>query len=264
MMPKTLRLSDGAAVRALVAGEGPTVLLIHGVGLRAEAWAPQIAALAVDHRVIAVDMPGHGDSDALPEGARLPDYVAWASRVVMALDLGPVSLAGHSMGAMIAAGVAVERPNLLARVALLNGVHRRTAEARAAVTARADQIAAGDDGIDGPLSRWFGPADALVRAQVAGWLRGVDRQGYAAAYRAFAEGDGVYADRLHTISCPALVLTGEGDGNSTPAMAQAMADAMVQGRAQVIAGHRHMMNLTAPAAVNAALRHWLSREEPPA
>ncbi|MFN7051264.1 MAG: alpha/beta fold hydrolase [Gemmobacter sp.] len=264
MMPKTLRLSDGAAVRALVAGEGPPVVLIHGVGLRAEAWAPQIAALAADHRVIAVDMPGHGESDPLPEGARLPDYVSWAARVVAALDLGPVSLAGHSMGAMIAAGVAVERPDLLARVALLNGVHRRTAEARAAVIARAGQIAQGEGSIDGPLARWFGPEDAALRAQVAGWLQAVSLHGYAAAYRAFAEGDGVYADRLHQIRCPALVLTGEGDGNSTPAMAQAMADAMALGQAQVIAGHRHMMNLTAPAAVNAALRHWLTREELPA
>lgn len=264
MMLQTLRLSDGAAVRALIAGEGAPVVLIHGVGLRAEAWGPQIAALATDNRVIAVDMPGHGESDPLPDGARLPDYVGWAAQVIAALDQGPVSLAGHSMGAMIAAGVAVERPDLLARLALLNAVHRRSAEARAAVMARADQIAAGADGIDGPLSRWFGPEDAAVRAQVAGWLKGVSRPGYAAAYRAFAEGDGVYADRLQAIRCPALVLTGEGDGNSTPAMAQAMADAMPLGRAQVIAGHRHMMSLTAPDAVTTALRHWLTREEPPA
>jgi pimeloyl-ACP methyl ester carboxylesterase len=54
-----------------------------------------------------------------------------------ALGLGPVSVAGHSMGALIAAGLAVERPDLVRRVALLNGVHRRSPEARAAVLARA-------------------------------------------------------------------------------------------------------------------------------
>jgi pimeloyl-ACP methyl ester carboxylesterase len=53
--------------------------------------------------VIAVDMPGHGDSDPLPGTPALPDYVAWAARVVQALGLGPVSVAGHSMGALIAA-----------------------------------------------------------------------------------------------------------------------------------------------------------------
>ncbi|MFZ0097466.1 MAG: alpha/beta fold hydrolase, partial [Gemmobacter sp.] len=99
MMSRTLRLSDGAAVRVIEAGSaGSPVLLIHGVGMRAEAWGPQIAALASDHRVIAVDMPGHGESDPLPGDPRLPDYVAWAVRVIEALGLGPVSVAGHSMG----------------------------------------------------------------------------------------------------------------------------------------------------------------------
>ena len=62
MMSRTLRLSDGARVRVVEAGAGAPVLLIHGVGLRAEAWGPQIADLSADHHVIAVDMPGHGDA----------------------------------------------------------------------------------------------------------------------------------------------------------------------------------------------------------
>ena len=108
MMSRTLRLSDGAAVRLLEAGprepgRRDAVLLIHGVGMRAEAWAPQIDTLSQHFRVIAVDMPGHGNSDRLPADARLPDFVAWAARVVEALDLGPVNLAGHSMGALVAA-----------------------------------------------------------------------------------------------------------------------------------------------------------------
>ena len=73
----------------------------------------------------------------------LPDYVAWVARVVQALGLGPVAVAGHSMGALIAAGLAVEHPELVTRVALLNGVFRRSAAARDAVQARAAQIAAG-------------------------------------------------------------------------------------------------------------------------
>ncbi|MBS0574706.1 MAG: alpha/beta fold hydrolase [Proteobacteria bacterium] len=261
MMSRILRLSDGLGVHALEAGAGEPLLLIHGVGLRAEAWGPQIAALATDHRVIAVDMPGHGASDPLPDGVRLPDYVAWASRVIEALGLGPVNLAGHSMGALIAGGLAVERPDLLRRLALLNGVHCRSPEARAAVLARADEIARGEGNADAPLARWFGPGDGAMRDRVAGWLRAVDRAGYAAAYRAFAEGDGVYAGRLGRIRCPALFLTGEGDANSSPAMAEAMAAAVPSGEAVVIAGHRHMVNLTAPEAVTAAMQRWLRREE---
>jgi pimeloyl-ACP methyl ester carboxylesterase len=85
----------------------------------------------------------------------------------------------------------------------------------------------------------------------------VDPAGYAAAYRAFATGDDVYADRWEAITCPALVLTGDGDANSTPDMTRTMAASAPRGRAIVIEGHRHMVNLTAPDRVTAALRDWL-------
>ncbi len=261
MMSQTLRLSDGRGVHTLKAGKGAPVLLIHGVGMQAEAWTPQIEALSADHLVISADMPGHGQSDGLPDGALLPDFVAWAARVVEALDLGAVNIVGHSMGALIAAGLAVERPDLTARAALISGVYRRSPEARGAVLARASQIAAGAGGIDGPLDRWFTPQEGEVRAQVAGWLGAVPQPAYAAAYRAFAEGDAVYAGRLGHIRCPFLALTGEGDANSTPAMSVAMAAMAQNGRASIIAGHRHMVNLTAPAAVNSDLLRWLSTKE---
>ncbi|WP_395541257.1 alpha/beta fold hydrolase [Neotabrizicola sp. sgz301269] len=260
MMSRTLHLSDGATVRVIEAGAGAPLLLIHGVGMRAEAWGPQIADLSRRARVIAVDMPGHGGSDGLPCAPRLPDYVNWAARVVSALELGPVAVAGHSMGALIATGLAIDHPALVSRTALLNGVHRRSAEARAAVEARAAEIAAGQAGIEAPLARWFSPEDGAVRETVAGWLRTVPQAGYAAAYRAFAEGDGVYAGRLGEIAGPFLVLTGENDLNSTPDMARAMAGMAPQGRAVVIAGHRHMVNLTAPDAVTQALSAWLDSE----
>jgi len=268
MTPRTLLLSDGSRARVITAGAGEPLLLIHGVGMRAEVWAPQIAALQASHLVIAVDMPGHGDSDPLPPGAALPDFVGWAARVIAALGLGPMNLgsvnvAGHSMGALIALGLAVDRPDLIRRVAALCAVHRRSAQARAAVIARAEDIARGKGDLAAPLDRWF-EGDSPLRAEVAGYLATVSLPGYAAAYRAFAEGDATYADRLPQITCPALLLTAEGDGNSTPDMTRAMAAAIPGAVAQVIAGHRHMVPLTAPQAVNRALAQWLSREKVPA
>jgi (E)-2-((N-methylformamido)methylene)succinate hydrolase len=65
------------------------------------------------------------------------------------------------------------------------------------------------------------------------------------------------------VRCPLLVLTGDGDANSTPAMSRAMAAMAPQGRAVVIAGHRHMVNLTAPDAVTTEMKHWLATEEAP-
>lgn len=258
MTLQTLRLSDGQTISYLEHGQGEPLVLLHGVGMCAEAWGPQIAALSKTHRVIALDMPGHGLSDLLPGQPELPDYVAWAARALRELGCSFVNVAGHSMGALIAAGLAVDHPDLVLRLAVLNGVYRRTAEARAAVQARAAALAAGANDIEVPLTRWFGPQDQAVRDQVAGWLRAVNLRGYAAAYSAFANGDQTYADRWPAIHCPALVLTASGDANSTADMARAMAAAAPLGRAVVIEGHRHMVNLTAPDQVTQALAAWLA------
>ncbi|KND60556.1 Beta-ketoadipate enol-lactone hydrolase [Candidatus Burkholderia verschuerenii] len=262
MAPRTLQLSSKRVAHYLEQGSGKPLVLIHGVGMQAEAWYPQIDALSRDFRVIAVDMPGHGKSAPLDAHANLPQFVQWASEFIEALDAGPVNLAGHSMGSLIAAGVAVTRPDLVRRVAVLNGVYRRTVEARRAVLDRAAELRAGTVDIDTPLRRWFNQDDAQQAAaqRVESWLRAVDLQGYATAYTAFAKGDDTYADGWHEIACLALVLTGADDPNSTPAMAAQMAHAARNGRAVVIEDERHMVNLTAPEAVNRALRAWLQVE----
>jgi len=235
------------------------LVLIHGVGLNAQAWAPQIAAFSEVMPVIALDMPGHGGSDPLPKGASLECFVDWLCAALDALEIERINLVGHSMGALIAGGVAASAPHRVARVALLNGVYRRTPAARQAVIARAEEIARGHVNITAPLDRWFTqtPEDRAIRDDVATWLRAVDPDGYATAYAAFARGDAAYADALARISCPFLALTGAEDPNSTPDMARAMAAAAPRGQAVVIDGHRHMVNLTAPRAVNAALTKWL-------
>ncbi|OCC06780.1 alpha/beta hydrolase [Labrys sp. WJW] len=248
------------------AGEGDALVLIHGVGMRLEAWMPQIERFSQTHRVVAVDMPGHGGSDGLPEGSAVTDFVAWFGRLLDDLKLDRVSLAGHSMGAMISGGAAASFPDRIARVAYLNGVYRRDPQAKAAVLARAKAIRA--DGVDkeGPLARWFDdePNNRRARELTRSWLEQVDPRGYAVAYAAFAGGDETYAGCWPSVTCPALFLTGSGDPNSTPAMARAMAAAAPKGWARIIEGHRHMVNLTAPEAVNATLEEWLMAEEKPA
>lgn len=256
----TLRLSKaGAKVACHSVGRGAPVVLIHGVGLQSAAWGPQIEALSAQNHVIALDMPGHGGSDPLPDGSRLDAFVSWAAEALEALALGPVSLAGHSMGALIAGGVAVDHPALVRRVALLSPVFRRGPSDRAAVEARAALIREGEINHAAPLSRWFSsaPEERAVRAATQGWLEDVSPTGYATAYSAFATGDATYANRMNEISAPLLALTGSEDANSTPAMAQAIANTVQNGRTKIIEGHRHMVNLTAPDLVNHALADWL-------
>ena len=257
----TLRLSNsGKQVGIRDQGAGDPLVLIHGVGMQSAAWGPQIAALSNQFRVIAVDMPGHGTSDPLPHDSALPDYVDWLSEVVDALGLTEVSVAGHSMGALIAGGFAVMHPGLTRRVALVNGVFRRDPEARAAVQARAVSIQGGEIDRETPLRRWFGD-DGDYEAQqsdVGRWLSEVDPAGYATAYAAFAKGDDIYADQYGDIACPFLAITGDLDPNSTPDMSRDMAATVKNGRAVVVQGHRHMVNLTAEACVTAELSAWMN------
>ncbi|WP_370228248.1 alpha/beta fold hydrolase [Cognatishimia sp.] len=265
MTSTTLHLSDAQGILSYQDAGAPDsapgipLVLLHGVGMQSEAWRPQIDALSKTHRVLALDLPGHGGSSALKPDATLTDYVDWLHAALDALGLAKVNLAGHSMGALISGGFAVLHPDRLARVALLNGVFRRNEDARIAVIERAKLIGSGTFDLETPLNRWFGQTamDLAARERVSQWLSEVSIAGYATAYAAFAHGDAVFADRFHTIDCPLLALTGDGDLNSNPAMSHAMAAAAPQGRAVIIENHRHMVNLTAPDRVNDALRNWL-------
>lgn len=260
MTSTTLRLSrSGQTIALRDRGAGAPLLLLHGVGMQSASWEPQIAALSKTHRVIAVDLPGHGGSDPIGPDSTLPDYVAWCHDVVRTLNVGPVSIAGHSMGALIAGGFAVDHPELATRVALIGGVFCRDAAAISAVTARAERIKQGDVDLETPLARWFSdsPTDRAARDLVAGWLRAVNPSGYATAYSAFARGDATYAAGYAQITCPFLALTGADDPNSTPAMSRAMVAGAALGHAVIIEGHRHMVTLTAPDLVNAHLTEWL-------
>lgn len=240
-------------------GTGAPLVLVHGVGLQLEAWAPQIAYFAQSHTVIALDMPGHGESAPLPIGSNLRDFVAWCGDALVDLDLEQVNLAGHSMGALIAGGVAASQPNRLARVACLNGTYRRAPAAKRAVMERAAAIWTDGVDADGPMERWFQGTDdrSFLRDTVYGLLSTVSPQSYATTYTAFATGDELYADAWPDIAIPSLFLTGDGDPNSTPDMSAQMAALTPNGKAVVIKGHRHMVNLTAPLLVNAAMETWL-------
>jgi len=249
--------SDGPGGLALwQSGAGPALVLIHGVGLRAEAWAGVAPALAPHFTVHAVDMPGHGET-AQGATVALADYTRSVAALIDALD-GPVVVAGHSMGAMIALDLAARMPGRIAGVAALNAIYRRDAAAAHAVRARAaalDGQGTADPGAT--LARWFGAAPSGADAEAADacetWLRGADPAGYAAAYRVFANADGPKDAALTALSSPALFMTGGRDRNSTPDMSRAMAALAAKGRATVIADAGHMMPMTHAPSIAAAL-----------
>ena len=115
------------------------------------------------------------------------------------------------MGAMIALGMAVEKP--VAHQTPCSPQWRsqaQDAEASRAVCERAAQIRCGNMNIQQPLDRWFTDmvSDQTARVWTERMLAGVEPKAYATAYDAFARGDGTYAHRISEIKCPALFLTG--------------------------------------------------------
>jgi pimeloyl-ACP methyl ester carboxylesterase len=240
------------------AGRGPPVLLIHGVGLNADAWEPQILRLSARRRVISADMPGHGASDLAPDGAGLSDYVAAMAGLIDALGISPVPVVGHSMGALIALGLALDHPQKIAALVTLNAVYCRDPVARSAVGIRAAQLTGGVFEVAGPIARWYpdDPNGALAR-RTADWLHAVNPKGYAAAYRVFAASDHAHEGRLGELICRALFVTGVSDPNSTPAMSARMAREAPYGRTVALPGARHMMHLTHPAEITSTISAFL-------
>jgi pimeloyl-ACP methyl ester carboxylesterase len=96
---------------------GPTLMLLHGVTRRAEDFHTLWDALLPCHRIVALDQRGHGDSERAP-GYLVTDYIADAVRFLHDQLAEPAFLLGHSLGAMVAAAVAADVPDLVRGVVL--------------------------------------------------------------------------------------------------------------------------------------------------
>lgn len=107
-------------ISTLQAGEGDPLLCIHGLGASKASFLPTVAALSESHRVIAIDLPGFGDSDK-PIGA--PYNAAYFARSICdlldALKIRRAHLAGNSMGGRVALETAILDPSRVGRVVLL-------------------------------------------------------------------------------------------------------------------------------------------------
>lgn len=229
------------------------LVLLPGLLCDAAVWTPQIAALGRSATVVA-----YGDADSLSEMARL---------ALAAAPPGRFALAGHSMGGRVAFEVMRLAPERVERLALLDtGVHPLAA-GEAGATERAGRLRLLE------MARREG-----LRAMAAEWTRGMvhpSRLGgtvfdavldmferrtpdiFEAQIRALlARPDAT--PQLAAIACPTLVLTGEQDAWSPPAVHRAMQEAIRGSRLVVVPECGHMSTLERPAEVTAALAAWLS------
>ena len=99
-------------------GTGSSLLFIHGVATSGGTWAEDLAELTADFRLIVYNRRGYGASSSSPRswGAHAEDTVA----LIEKLNAAPVTLIGYSGGAIVAVHVALKRPDLMARLVLLD------------------------------------------------------------------------------------------------------------------------------------------------
>lgn len=255
-----------ATVSYVRRGAGPPVVLVHGVGLRASIWEPQIEALSAHYDVVAMDMLGHGRSSLPPRDAHLVDYSEQILALLNGLGLDTAHLVGHSMGALASLEFATTYPTRLTSVAALSAVFCRTEDQRAAIAHRLLEL---EDGApmewSATIDRWFGdpvpPEWADAAQKVLRMLESTDPVGYKRTYRVFATADDAHRDRLGRLEVPALFVTGENDPNSLPEMSRQMARSARNGFADFVRDEKHMIGVTAASQVNDRLASFFRQSE---
>lgn len=220
------------------------VVLLHGVGLDSSMWDALIldgALWLAGREVIALDLPGHGKQPPLRKPTSLAELADDVAR-----RLPPrAHLVGFSLGALVAQELAARMPERILSLVCVSSVCERTPEEAAAVvrrleTARGDFTASADAAVE----RWF-PEPNRVPAGEVERIRGVllanDHASYLHAYEVFATGDRDAAAALPLITAPTLAITGSDDPGSTPDMTLRLSRLIVDARAHVVDGARHML-----------------------
>jgi len=254
-----------AGTSYLATGEGPPVVLIHGVGLNKEMWGGQFVGLAPHYRVIAYDMLGHGASPRPGPGTTLLGYADQLLELLQHLQLAQATVIGFSMGGLVARAFALHYPQHLQALVVLNSVFNRSLEQRAGVIERTAQAAehGPNANAEAALSRWFSREyQAANPAQIASLrqtLASNDPQGYLTTYELFATQDMYRAEDLAGITVPALIATGELDPGSTPHMARQMAERIPGAQVAILPEQRHMMPVESPRLVNQMLLEFLTQ-----
>ncbi|UGQ11857.1 alpha/beta fold hydrolase [Yinghuangia sp. ASG 101] len=256
-----LRPAQSAELFVEKAGQGPPVVLIHGLGGATTVYDVQAAALAEDHTVIRYDLSGHGRS---PQAG--PASIArWVDELAALLDaegIGETAIVAHSMGTLVATTFAAAHPGRVGRLALLGPVRAQAPQAKDATRARARTVRAGgmsavaDTIVSVATSERTRARQPLAAALVRELLLGQNPDGYAAACEALAAAE---EPDFSSVTCPTLLVTGTEDKTSPVAVNQEIAALLPKARTHVIDGVGHWHTVEAPDEVTAQLRDFLTR-----
>ncbi|HEU0221505.1 MAG TPA: alpha/beta fold hydrolase [Paracoccaceae bacterium] len=240
-------------------GEGPPVLLIHGLGGTSNTWQPLLPWLR-GFRLIRPDLPGAGRS---PD-PQAPLTVALLCETLLAalphLGIEQAHVVGHSLGALLAQHLAAAAPARVLSLALFGPIltpgdaARERLRARAAM-ARREGMAAVADQLASALHADAHPAaHAFVRES---HMR-QDPEGFARSCEALAAAEA--ADH-RLIACPTLIVTGEDDAIAPPSAAYQLADRIAGARVATLARCGHWTPVEKPKECGERLADHLRRAE---
>lgn len=271
----------GHRITYRMAGQGPVVVLVHGITSASDTWRDLLPFLAESHTVIAPDLLGHGES-AKPRGDySLGAYAAGIRDLLLALGHQRATVVGHSLGGGVAMQFAYQFPERCERLALISsgGLGREVHMLLRAASLPGSEIVLPLIASSGVLSAGAAVGSFLARLglrpanDLAEIARGYASLGDARARRAFLHtlravidplGQRVSArDRLYLAGeIPTLIIWGQGDRVIPVVHARDAHAAMPGSRLEILARAGHFPHLDNPRTVARALRTLIVDSEP--
>jgi len=242
-------------------GEGPPIVLLHGLGGSLHVWHGVLEDLAQHHHVVAPDLRGHGRSGGQDGPLSVQTWARDVEALLAALELPAVTLVGHSLGSLVAQQVALSNPEAVDALVLVGGISYFEPPMKAAYEQRAKLVEA--EGVDALVDDWLpgalAPRTAAKLPQLVGLLRDLflrnDPDAYAAACRALAKAPSI--DR-QAIGQPTLLLVGDHDRSTPIAMTEELHRDIPVSTVRVIPTAAHWAPLEQPDWIAAAILEWLT------
>jgi pimeloyl-ACP methyl ester carboxylesterase len=244
-----------------LAGRGPTLLFVHGLGCSGAFWADVVPRFEDSWTCVAVDLQGFGASPPLGDSMSIAE---WASRLEVLLGelaAGPAVVVGHSLGGMVTQELVLAAPGAVRGVALCNTIPRATEHVRQIDQSLFDIVHQDGSAVLAQMMApgLFGPVThegtARARARFLEDCAGTDPRSLELGLKAIMSFDA--QDRLGRVQAPALVVTGEHEGNL--ADQEVLAAALPDATLVVMAGTGHMAPAEDPATFAEALHMFLAR-----
>jgi 3-oxoadipate enol-lactonase len=242
-------------------GAGNAVLLAHAIGCDRRMWDDLVATLAPRWRIIAIDARGHGRSPLPARPWSLEDMADDAARLLERLGIARAHWVGLSMGGMVGQAFALRHPGRLDRLVLANTTSSYGAEGRTLWNNRIRLITQGGLAAirDMVTARYFSESFIAQHRDVVDRIMSrfmeTPSGGYLGCCEAIRELD--YSGDLRRMHARTLVIAGELDQGTTPAMAKTIADGIPGAQLAVIPGASHLSAVEKPREFAALVEEFL-------